>query len=358
MLPVFYTAARLNYDTGEPIVRRCDLDYPEYTEAAAEDQYLLGKGILVAPIVDAGTQRNVWLPPGNWIDAWDGQRKKGGTTIPVNRDIGKIPLFVKAGTIVPLAPQMQFTGERTWDTVTLDIYPASNGSATASLYEDDGIGIGYKSGEYRTTAFEAVTDSLKRTVTVSIKPAVGSFTDALTERTWVVRLHNLPQADSLPGFVMVDGKAGQLKNLEMVSTAMPFGSSQGAPDGDVVQVEVPSGSVSAARSVVFGFDASVGTRLAGAASPRATVAFVAGNAMQIRFGQTPDAKVGFELTVSNCKGQTVLRTRQTTSAPAVRLPIAGSNGQVLSTGLYMYSLTVTAAGQPAQKMKGTLTIMH
>ena len=67
LLPLFYTAARKSYDTGDPILRRCDFDYPTYPEAASNDQYLMGDSILVAPVGISGTYRNLWIPPGTWM---------------------------------------------------------------------------------------------------------------------------------------------------------------------------------------------------------------------------------------------------------------------------------------------------
>ena len=267
LLPEFYTAARENYDTGEPILRRLDLDYPQYPEASQENQYLIGHSLLVAPVTQGGlaavpstwltttngqpglnasyfsntnlsgtpaftevdsninfnwnsgspggsvpsdnwsaqwtgnitvpasigditlaalsddgvqvwvdnqlcignwgpnnsvttestatlkagqthqlrvqyvqyggndlitlewraasSTQSMWIPPGNWINAWTGALLTGPATIIGNTPLEQIPLCIRSGSIFALAPQMEYTGQLPWDPVTLDAYPST-----------------------------------------------------------------------------------------------------------------------------------------------------------------------------------------------------------------------------------------
>ena len=116
LLPVFYAACRENYETGEPLLRRLDLDFPQYPEAEADDQYLIGKNILVAPVLTAGNpaERELWIPPGIWMDAWTGQAIAGPAVVTNSCPLRQTPLYIKAGAVMALAPEMQYTGEKPW----------------------------------------------------------------------------------------------------------------------------------------------------------------------------------------------------------------------------------------------------
>ena len=279
LLPLFYGAARDNYETGEPILRRLDLDYPQYAAARSNDQYLIGRTILVAPVLtgtalnvvpsvwlttptaqpglqgdyfnnnalagspvltrtdstvsfnwgtgspsssvpadnfsarwtgtiqvpaatgdvvlatleDDGVRvwidnqlvidawgphnsstseaqtpltagsphslrieyqeltgnavirlqwhrvtiaaaRGVWIPPGEWMESWTGQSFTGPVTVTNNCPMERMPIYIRSGAVVALAPEMQFTGQRPWDPVTLDVYPRAGETNQATLY--------------------------------------------------------------------------------------------------------------------------------------------------------------------------------------------------------------------------------
>lgn len=244
LLPVFYTAARRNYDTGEPICRRLDLDYPAYTEAERDDQYLIGNNILVAPVVDTNSSRTVWIPEGAWIDVFSGQRHTGPATITVTAELEKTPLYVKAGSIIPLAPDMQYTGEKPWDVITLDIYPEPGVNAEAVLYEDAGEGNGYKRSECRTTAVQAVADANTRDIRVTISAANGTFSGAVANRAWKIKVRK-PDAwtNSTLSTAQLSGETLSITPVAKNSTAMPFQHGGGAPDSDTVEISVPVGPV-------------------------------------------------------------------------------------------------------------------
>ncbi|HEY9510846.1 MAG TPA: TIM-barrel domain-containing protein [Verrucomicrobiae bacterium] len=399
LLPLFYAAARENYDSGEPILRRLDLDYPQFPEAKQEDQYLLGHSLLVAPMIadglaivpanwltttngqaglnaayfsnpdlqgapnftrvddkinfnwhsgspggsmpannwsarwtgnitvpaDAGdvtlatvsddgirvwvddelcidnwkpndsattessivlksgktyslrieylqlggndivalkwrgqdASRSVWIPPGSWINAWTGAELKGPKTISETVPLDRIPLYIRSGSIFALAPEMQFTSERPWSPITLDVYASTAETNRTSLYEDDTLTTAYKSGQFRTTALETWTDDSNKTISVSIAPAQGNFPGALSQRSWIVRWHRPPNwpSDLMPTRVTLNGKSiGPIVHRTKSETAMPLGSESGAPDAEVFEVTLPENSVLTSQVVVATFE--------------------------------------------------------------------------------------------------------
>jgi len=399
LLPHLYAAARRNFDTGEPLLRRLDLAFPQRPEAAANDQYLLGDGLLVAPITDGGpclqpvppgwlrtvggqpglllelfpnenllgqpragrveprvdadwsdsppgpgialdhfsarwtgtvtpdrpaqlgmrmeeggrlwldgrlvvdqwihsarnlgldpvtlepgrthdlkvelrhseggascqlffrpmelpsrpAVRKVWLPEGEWINAWNGDRIRGPRTVEVSAGPAVAPLFLRAGSLFALAPDMQHTGEKPWDPLTLDVYPHPAAPARAELYEDDGISNGYLRGACRRTALEARMDPDRKRVTVKIGPAAGTWPDAPGARAWGVRLHAPPGLGPVQE-VRVDGvRSAGWRLIAKGLAATPFQLQGPALDGDVVEVELPSMPVAGGRVVELRF---------------------------------------------------------------------------------------------------------
>lgn len=148
MLPYLYSAVRECAVTGMPITRALWLHYPDDPVAVArDDEYLWGRDILVAPVCEEGaTSRRVYLPQGEWYDFWTGERTRGGREINRDVDLETLPLFVRAGAILPLGPVKQYTGEKVDGPLTVTIYPGADGSFL--LYEDDGKSFDYRKGEW------------------------------------------------------------------------------------------------------------------------------------------------------------------------------------------------------------------
>jgi hypothetical protein len=398
LLPVFYAAARQNYDTGEPIVRRLDLDYPQYTAANQESQYAIGHSILVAPVTQgemaavpstwltttngqaglnafyfsntnlsgtpaltevdasinfnwnsgspgepvpssnfsvrwtgnitvpvsvgdvtlatlsddgarvwvdnqlcignwgpndsvtteammtlkagqthqlrveylqlsgndlvtlqwraASSTQSIWIPPGNWINAWTGALLKGPATIIGSTPLEQIPLYIRSGSIFALAPQMQYTGQLPWDPITLDAYPSTTEVDPTSLYEDDTLTTAYQQGQFRTTAITTWANDTSKTVSVSIGAATGSYANAPAQRSWLVRLRRPPNwtEDLAPVSVTLNGIAiGPVVRLVGNASAIPLGADNGAPDADVFEVAVPETSVLTSNLIVASF---------------------------------------------------------------------------------------------------------
>jgi alpha-glucosidase/alpha-D-xyloside xylohydrolase len=148
MLPYLYSAARECTTTGLPIMRALWLHYPDDPSAVARgDQFLWGRDILVAPVVEQGaTSRQVYLPRGAWYDFWTNERHEGGKEILRKVDLETMPLYVRAGAILPLGPVKQYTGEQTDQPIDISIYPGADGSLL--LYQDDGSSFNYHKGEW------------------------------------------------------------------------------------------------------------------------------------------------------------------------------------------------------------------
>ena len=161
------------------------------------------------------------------------------------------PIWIKSGAVLPLAPEMQYTGEKPWDPVTLDCYPCAGKTSSATLYEDDTLTTAYQRGEFRNTPITVAADETAKTVHVEIGAAKGSFQGAPDNRAWVLRIH--PPADwpKNPAQVTINGKKINLaiRWLKRDAAAMPLGDPTGAPDGDVFEISLPATPVSQSQSV-------------------------------------------------------------------------------------------------------------
>jgi alpha-glucosidase len=153
LLPYTYTLAREAYAAGLPFMRPLVLHYPEDARTPLlRDQYLWGRDLLIAPVVTEGaTARRVYLPEGTWYDYWTNRRYGGGRHITAASPLETMPLYVRAGAILPLAPVRTSTGGA-WEELTLAIYPGENESRF-TLYEDDGETTAYERGAYTETTY-------------------------------------------------------------------------------------------------------------------------------------------------------------------------------------------------------------
>lgn len=148
MLPYLYSAVHECATTGMPIVRALWLHYPEDPVAVARgDEYLWGRNILVAPVVEQGaTSRQVYLPHGIWHDFWTNETIQGGRELTRKINVETIPLYVHAGSILPMGPLKQYVEEKVDEPLGIWIYPGAD--ANFLLYEDDGISFRYRKGEW------------------------------------------------------------------------------------------------------------------------------------------------------------------------------------------------------------------
>ncbi len=146
LLPYNYTLVREACDTGMPLIRALWLQYPHDPEAVASgDEYLWGRDLLIAPVVEkAAESRRVYLPPGAWYDWWTGEKFEGKRQIERQVNLETMPIYARAGAIIPLDPVRQYTAQPVTEPTTLQVYPGADG--TFNLYDDGGESLGYRDG--------------------------------------------------------------------------------------------------------------------------------------------------------------------------------------------------------------------
>ena len=146
------------------------------------DQYMFGPAFLVNPVTDQFAKtRSVYLPAGvEWFDFWTGKKYSGGQKINADAPIETIPLYVKAGSIIPMGKRMEYATQQQEDTIELRIYPGADGEFT--LYEDANDTYNYEKGEYATFTFK--WDDASKSLQISARK--GSFPDMLQKRVFNV----------------------------------------------------------------------------------------------------------------------------------------------------------------------------
>ncbi len=178
------------HETGVPATRAMILEYPKDPVTwgkATQYQFMNGEWLLVAPVYKSQAKRDsIYLPKGTWYDYWDGKTIAGNTWLnnyPAPLD--KLPVFIKAGAIIPMYPQMNYDGEKKTDSLTLAIYP--QGNTSFNLYEDDGKTRDYKKGAYANTLIRVVKT---KAIEVTINAAKGHFKGQLANRVYLLDVHN------------------------------------------------------------------------------------------------------------------------------------------------------------------------
>ena len=167
LMPYIYSLGYFTHTTGAPFMRGLFMDFPNDPNVAQiGDEYMFGPAFLVAPVTSQGqTTKSVYLPAGTaWYDYWTDKRYEGGQTIQASAPIDKIPLFVRAGSIVPLGSVIESTHD-TQSIAHVKVYPGANGDFT--LYNDDGQTYAYEKGNFQVTNlhWDDVTRKLTQTGT-------------------------------------------------------------------------------------------------------------------------------------------------------------------------------------------------
>jgi len=152
LLPLYYSLAHEQSRTGLPLMRPMAMEFPGDANAAdLSDQWMMGDGLMAAPVLQPGDEREVYLPAGTWYRFETAQRLEGGRGIIETASLHEIPVFVRAGSIVPLGPVLQTTSAVPGGPLELQVYAGAN--ATFTLFEDDGETLGYAGGAVRLTTF-------------------------------------------------------------------------------------------------------------------------------------------------------------------------------------------------------------
>ena len=221
LLPYIYSCAWDITNQQSTMMRALVMDFDDEKVTEINNEYMFGKSILVAPVVTAqytpetivktdensGWNKNekkdnnivsvdftqaktskVYLPSGTkWFDFWTNKSYSGGQELTTQTSIDKIPLFIKAGSILPLGPQVQFATEKKWDNLEIRVYPGADGEFT--LYEDENDNYNYEKGAYSTILFK--WNEKSQTLTISERK--GAFTGMLPMRNFniiVLNSHN------------------------------------------------------------------------------------------------------------------------------------------------------------------------
>jgi alpha-glucosidase/alpha-D-xyloside xylohydrolase len=172
LLPYTYSVAYQSYQTGAPYMRALFMDFPGDPNAAnIPDEYMYGPAFLVAPVTEQGaTHRTVYLPAGcDWYNYWTNERMHGGQTIEVDAPIDTLPLYVRAGSIVPVGSEVQ-SAQQPQTIASVRVYPGANGNFT--VFQDDGKTYAYEKtgGSVTKLIWEDATHQLKHEGVSAWKP--------------------------------------------------------------------------------------------------------------------------------------------------------------------------------------------
>ncbi len=167
LLPYLYTGFEETMRTGVPLMRPIFLEYPDAQGFYDEDrEFLFGRDLLVAPkVFEMLDAYEVKLPPGEWYDYWTGARHPTGQPLKVNPPLDLLPLYVRAGAILPEQPVVQSTDELPSGPLTLRVYPGHD--CRGSLYLDDGKTYAYTRGEYLRVEYSCHSEGDSLTITIS-----------------------------------------------------------------------------------------------------------------------------------------------------------------------------------------------
>jgi alpha-glucosidase (family GH31 glycosyl hydrolase) len=191
LIPYLYTQSRKTYETGVAFFRPLYYDYPNAPEAYEfKDEYTFGDDMIVSPVVtelDKTTQlatKSIWIPEGEWIEWSSGTHLKGPAKMERSYALNEIPVFVRAGAIIPMAPKMEYSEQKPIDPLILTVMPGASGETR--VYADQGNSLGYKSNEFAWTPVKQSRQG--DTVRVEVSAVEGSYPGMPQERAYEFRL--------------------------------------------------------------------------------------------------------------------------------------------------------------------------
>src|SRR5215467_4523264 len=182
LLPYIYSLAWMTTSQGYTPMRGLSMDFrTDAHSATISDQFMFGPALLVNPVTDPEvTSRQVYLPKAKWYDFWDGGSVEGSRTTMAAAPLEKLPLFVRAGSIVPMGPEKEWSTEKQEDPIELRVYRGADGDF--NLYEDENDGYNYEKGMYTTIPFH--WDDAKQKLTIGERK--GTFPGMLIERRFQI----------------------------------------------------------------------------------------------------------------------------------------------------------------------------
>jgi len=181
LMPYIYSLAGQTYHHGYTLMRGLIMDFEKDTAVRQiGDQFMFGPALLINPVYTyKARSRQLYLPAGTgWYNLYSGAYTQGGKHITAEAPLEKMPVYVKAGSIIPFGPALQYTAQRPADTITLYVYPGSNG--TFQLYEDEGVNYNYEKGSFSTITFKY--NEADKTLTIGKRE--GNFPGMLQQRSF------------------------------------------------------------------------------------------------------------------------------------------------------------------------------
>lgn len=201
MSPYIYTMGRKTYETGLSICRPMYYDYPEAHEAyEMKNEYMFGDNMIVMPVTAPMngelSKAKIWLPEGDWYEWYSGTTLKGGRTIERSYTLDEVPVFIKAGSIIPMTYGLKNLRSND-NLVTINVFPGGNGEFT--LYEDNGNDKNYRT-EFAKTHMSSHLDG--NTLTVKIDPRTGNYNEMPAMRRLALQVNGY----TVPVKATVNGK--------------------------------------------------------------------------------------------------------------------------------------------------------
>ena len=182
LMPYLYSLTGAVHFEDATLMRGLPMDFPEDPEVRdLSDQWLLGPALMPCPVYEyKARSRSVYFPEGGWYDFYTGAYIPGGQRLTVDAPYERMPLYVRAGSIIPFGPSVEYTGEKPADDILIVVYAGAD--ARFTLYEDDGLTYGYEKGEYSTIDF--FWDDTARRLFIGARK--GVFPNMLGSRTFRV----------------------------------------------------------------------------------------------------------------------------------------------------------------------------
>jgi alpha-glucosidase len=190
LIPYIYSYNYESYKTGSPIMQPLVYEYPDDKNVYnLKDEYLFGNEILVAPVLEEkATERTVYFPKGKWYD-WDyGYEYEGNTENKIYAPQSRIPLFVRAGAIIPMAPQTFITKQIDWQNIVIHVYPHEK--SKFNLFTDDGESYDFVDGDYTLTSI-LCDENMGEKTTITISRS--NFKFSATSYTLIIHVNSIPQ---------------------------------------------------------------------------------------------------------------------------------------------------------------------
>ena len=255
LLPMLYAAAFEASRSGTPLLRRCDLEWPERPEATDSTQYLLGDDLLVAPLLapaagGGNAERTVWIPEGEWQNLWTGRTHRGPATIGVSCSLAEFPVFARCGGLVLSIPQRQSTGTAAWPELVVDAFvPRRDQAQVRRLYEDDGCSVAHEQGAFAVTEFALQQSGMETRIHIAPQPAPGGIRPA--RRALKMRVH-LP-AGAQAGGMQINGRTLGWEEFAVLAPApgraQQLFAGSGAPPAEAGSIVEWSGEIDAADAL-------------------------------------------------------------------------------------------------------------